>query len=194
MAIFGYDPNLDFSKEEKFLKSHSKVLDVRCLGLQKLEKEPDALKEEICQAIADERGWDILFFAGHSYEHEDGKKSGLKGEFQVSSDVCLSINDIQTPIEEAIKKGLQFAIFNSCTGIDIAESLIKIGLNQVLVMREPVHNEVAADFFLAFFEGVVNYEDVGEALVKAEGGRSVLATGSYYFIAEIYKALRRKIH
>ncbi len=37
-------------------------------------------------------------------------------------------------------------------------------------------------------------EALSEALMKAGGGRSVLATGSYYFIAEIYKALRRKIH
>jgi dihydrofolate synthase/folylpolyglutamate synthase len=37
-------------------------------------------------------------------------------------------------------------------------------------------------------------EALSEALMKAGGGRSVLATGSYYFIAEIYKALRRNIH
>lgn len=56
------------------------------------------------------------------------------------------MQEIEGSLKIARKRGLQFAIFNSCNGINIAEFLINLGLSQVAVMREPIHDQVAQIF------------------------------------------------
>ena len=108
------------------------------------------------------KGWDILFFAGHSNE-----TTHTGGELSIAPNTALTIQDIAKPLQQARKNGLQFAIFNSCSGIAIAESLIDLGLPQVAVMREPVHNNVAQEFLVQFLNSLVEYKDVHEALLDA---------------------------
>lgn len=61
LAILGDDTGLNFQADRLALRSLSKVADVAFIGWQ-AGKDNDDLKEQIRQAIADERGWDILFF------------------------------------------------------------------------------------------------------------------------------------
>jgi CHASE2 domain-containing sensor protein len=62
---------------------------------------------------------------------------------------------------------LQFAIFNSCNGLSIAESLINLGLSQVVVMREPIQDDVAKDFLIHFLSALSNHQNVQEATLSA---------------------------
>lgn len=87
---------------------------------------------------------------------------------------CIAIQDITQPLQQARDRGLQFAIFNSCSGISIAESLINLGLPQVAVMREPIHNTVAQEFLVQFLNALAEYKDVHEALIKELGLFGVL--------------------
>ncbi|NEP29452.1 MAG: histidine kinase, partial [Moorea sp. SIO3I6] len=142
MAILGDEKGLDFEEDRKALAHLSKLADLKFIGWQP-GKDSTSLKQEIVKEIANPRGWDILFFAGHSNE-----TALTGGELHIAPDASLGINEIKLPLQQGIANGLKFAIFNSCNGISIAESLIALGLPQVAVMAEPIHNQVAQVFIV----------------------------------------------
>ena len=118
---------------------------------------PDAqisfLVEPSRQAIAQqlwEQPWDILFFAGHS------STEGDRGLLYINPNESLSLEELRYGLKQAISKGLQLAIFNSCDGLGLAQSLESLHLPQMIVMREPVPDRVAQSFLkslLAAFSG-----------------------------------------
>ncbi|MGB3533893.1 MAG: CHASE2 domain-containing protein [Microcoleaceae cyanobacterium] len=164
LAILGDDRGLDFQAEKTALQSFSKQLEVKIIGWQgKMDRRtPAELRIEIAQQISDPQGWDILFFAGHSNE-----ANGLGGELAIAPNVSLYLTELQGAIKTAIQNGLQFAIFNSCKGLDLADTLISLGLSQVAVMREPIHNEVAEKFLIGFLKYLVQHQDAHDALLSA---------------------------
>lgn len=177
LAILGDDTGLNFEADKRAVRSLLRVAEVEFVGWNrgKDNAEPNtpnsaeislddanALKQEICNAIADARGWDILFFAGHSNE-----TTLTGGELGIAPDTSISMNELEDSLHKAKERGLQFAIFNSCSGINIAESLINLGLSQVVVMREPIHNQVAQEFLVQFLQSLAQYKDVHEALLDA---------------------------
>ncbi len=161
LAILGDETGLNFQAEKKMLKSLLRIADVRFVGWQP-EKTPTEVRQEISDAIADERGWDVLFFAGHSNETD---MTG--GELGIAPGVSLSIREIAPQLSAAKKRGLQVAIFNSCSGLSIADALIDLGFAQVVVMREPIHNSVAQGFLVRFLQGMAKHLDVYESLMAA---------------------------
>ncbi|BAZ02080.1 putative Chase2 sensor protein [Tolypothrix tenuis PCC 7101] len=168
LAIIGYDTSLNFEADQQEVESLKSIAEVEFVGWNtkttKVLNPENAteLKTQIFHAINDERGWDILFFAGHSNE-----TILTGGELGVAPNVSLAIQDIEEVLKKAQTRGLQFAIFNSCSGINIAESLINLGLSQVVVMREPIHNQVARKFLVQFLRSLVGYKDVHQALLDA---------------------------
>jgi CHASE2 domain-containing sensor protein len=177
LAILGDDTGLNLGQDTKALRSLLRVASITIIGWKQNQEnaevnihksieshffEADTLKSEIARALADERGWDILFFAGHSNE-----TALTGGELGIAPHTSISIQDIEHSLQQAKKQGLQFAIFNSCSGIDIAQSLINLGLSQVAVMREPIHDQVAQEFLVQFLQSLAQYKDVHEALLDA---------------------------
>ncbi|HEY9656636.1 MAG TPA: CHAT domain-containing protein, partial [Crinalium sp.] len=151
LAIFATAPELNHGLDQKILRSLLPVADiefVHCLtpstntnnGVQS-----PALKQHIAAAIADERGWDVLFFAGHSNE-----EAATGGKLELAPQTTLAISEIEPQLCLAKQRGLQLAIFNSCCGLHIAESLIRLGLPQVVVMREQIQDAVAHKFLEHF--------------------------------------------
>lgn len=161
LAILGDDTGLNFQSDRQAVLSCSKIAEIKFIGWQPGSSVSE-LKESICQNLADEKGWDILFFAGHSNETQ---LTG--GELAIAPNTSLSISEITPYLQIAQAKGLQFAIFNSCSGINIAESLIDLGLSQVVVMREPIHNLVAQAFLVKFLQALATYKNVQQAMVSA---------------------------
>lgn len=177
LAILGDNTGLNLGQDTKALRSLLRVASITIIGWKRNEEkakptipksiethffEADVLKREIQKAIADVRGWDILFFAGHSNE-----TVLTGGELGIAPHTSISIQDIEDSIHKAKQRGLQFALFNSCCGINIAESLINLGLSQVVVMREPIHDQVAQEFLVQFLKSLAEYKDVHEALLEA---------------------------
>lgn len=166
LAILGDNTGLNFNDDVRVLRSQLGGAEIQFFDWQQNQDRaaPDceALRQNICQTIADERGWDILFFAGHSNETE---LTG--GEFSIAPGVSLCLQDIAPSLRQARQRGLQLALFNSCSGIKIAESLVDLGLSQVVIMREPIHNRVAQQFLLQFLRSLACYKDVREALEDA---------------------------
>ncbi len=162
LVILGDETGLNFQAERDALKGLLRVAEVEFVGWQP-EQTPMQIIQNITSAIADQRGWDVLFFAGHSNETE---MTG--GELGIAPGVSISINEIATQLSAARKRGLQVAIFNSCSGLNIANSLIDLGFGQVVVMREPIHNRVAQEFLVQFLQNLAKHVDVYEALMGAK--------------------------
>ncbi|MBR8835340.1 MAG: CHASE2 domain-containing protein [Stigonema ocellatum SAG 48.90 = DSM 106950] len=161
LAILGDDTGLNFNSEKSAIRSLEKIAVVEFIGWQP-GKDIAELKTEIIEAIASKTGWDILFFAGHSNE-----TSLTGGELFIAPNVALSLSEIVPSLTVAKERGLQFAIFNSCSGLSMANKLIDLGLSQVAVMREPIHNRVAEEFFVLFLQALTEYKDVHESLLAA---------------------------
>lgn len=161
LAILGDETGLNFQGDREAVQSLASRAEIRFVGWQP-GVDIDVLKNDIVRAIDDERGWDVLFFAGHSNEKPD-----LGGELAIAPNTAIALNEIRSNLETAKQRGLQFAIFNSCSGMDIAATLIDLGLNQVAVMREPIHNQVAQTFLRWFLQSLAAYQDVHTALITA---------------------------
>ena len=161
LAVMGDDTGLNFQADRSAVQSLSKVAEVTFVGWQPGQSAV-VVKEQVRSAITDGAGWDVLFFAGHSNETE---LTG--GELGVAPGVSIAIQELAASLAIAQKRGLQVAIFNSCSGLSIAESLIDLGFSQVAVMREPIHNRVAQVFLLRFLRSLADYHDVHESLLAA---------------------------
>ncbi|MBD1935642.1 MULTISPECIES: CHAT domain-containing protein [Cyanophyceae] len=141
---------------------------------QLLESLPDAvttfLVEPQRQDINDHlwnQPWDILFFAGHS------KTEGDTGQIYINQTDSLTIAQLKYALRNAVAGGLQLAIFNSCDGLGLAFELEQLHIGQMIVMREPVPDEVAqaflTDFLAAFATDKSFYLAEREARLKLQG-------------------------
>ncbi|MEB3359423.1 MAG: CHASE2 domain-containing protein [Synechococcales bacterium] len=90
--------------------------------------------------------WDILFFAGHS------QTEGDRGRIYLNPDDSLTLEELKYGLRRAVQQGLQLAIFNSCDGLGLAYELESLNLPQLIIMREPVPDQVAQQFLNYFLE------------------------------------------
>ena len=159
LAIFGDSTGLDLSKDKEALKAFKAVEDVEFDGWKKGDTRT-SWQNRIFPKIAD-RHWDILFFAGHSNE-----TPLTGGELGIGPNETITISELRKPLMKAKQNGLQFAIFNSCKGLKIGEALNDMGINQVVVMRYAIHDEVAPEFLKELVEHLDNHKDIHEALIE----------------------------
>ena len=114
-----------------------------------------------------EQPWDIIFFAGHS------KTEGATGRLYINQTDSLTIDELREALRKAIASGLQLAIFNSCDGWGLARDLETLHIPQMIIMREPVPDQVAQqflkDFLRVFAGGQSLYQAVQEARRKLQG-------------------------
>ncbi|MBR8833882.1 MAG: substrate-binding domain-containing protein [Stigonema ocellatum SAG 48.90 = DSM 106950] len=123
--------------------------------------QPDLKK--LCDALWDEKGYHIFIFTGHSGSREDGQIGWL----EVNDRESLSIEQFKDALKEAIQKGLQLAIFNSCDGLGLAHQLAHLHLPQSIVMREPVPDQVAVEFLKHFFQEFTGNKSLFASVQKA---------------------------
>lgn len=161
LAILGDETGLNFQADREAISLLGPSSKVEFLVWQPEESAAE-IKSKISRAIADKNGWDILFFAGHSNETEN-----TGGELAIAPGVSLSIQEIAPQLLAAKKRGLQLAIFNSCSGLSIASASIDLGISQVVLMREPIHDRVAQEFLWYFLRALAEGFDVHDALLKA---------------------------
>ncbi len=160
LVILGDETGLNFQAERDALKALKRYAEVEFVGWQGGEDE--GLRSRIRSRITDEQGWDVLVFAGHSNE-----TVLTGGELGIAPGESLMLAEILSDLRLAIDWGLQFAIFNSCRGLSIAQTLIDAGLSQVMIMREPIHNRVAQQFLLQFLQQFIIGSDVDAAMRSA---------------------------
>ena len=161
LAILGDDTGLNLNSDRTAINTLKQIAEVELVTWNSQQSITE-IKQQIQQALTDTRGWKVLFFAGHS-----GETAITGGEIAIAPNIALSVSEIADELRTAQANGLQFALFNSCSGLSIANSLIDLGLSQVAVMREPVHNQVAQVFLVRFLEALVGYQNVQQALISA---------------------------
>jgi CHASE2 domain-containing sensor protein len=167
LAIFAAAPELNHGLDQKILRSLHPVAEIEFVHCQTLPADANngiqmSEKQRIANAIADEQGWDILFFAGHSNE-----EANTGGKLELAPQTTLAMSEIEPQLCFAKQRGLQLAVFNSCCGLHIAESLIRLGLPQVVVMREQIQDVVAHKFLEHFCYSLIRFNDVHAAVLEA---------------------------
>lgn len=143
LAILGNSQGINLEKEKTFLRS---------LPDAEVEFIIKPSRQEFNDKLWDAQGWDMLFFAGHS-QTEQGK--GIIYINENPTNNSLTIEQLTEALKAAIEKGLKIAIFNSCDGLGLAQSLEKLNIPTTIVMREPVPNRVAESFFNYFLQAFV---------------------------------------
>jgi branched-chain amino acid transport system substrate-binding protein len=154
LTLLGRDEKIDIQTDWNILKE--KLPNCQLVLLEK----PSA--DEFWKTLTSQP-WDIIFFAGHSSTQPDGNDAGI----WINNQEYLSPQKLENSLKEAVINGLKLAIFNSCDGLGLARQLEKLEIPHIIVMREPVHDEVAQkflDYFLtSFAKGTSLHEAVREA-------------------------------
>ncbi|HBL10683.1 MAG TPA: ABC transporter substrate-binding protein [Cyanobacteria bacterium UBA11162] len=141
LAIFGSSQGLDLRPDEALLHNLPNA-------------EPSFLVNPQRQQLNDhlwEQGWSILFFAGHSSSRNNGE-----GRFYINDTEYLTIDNLKYALKKARANGLKLAIFNSCDGLGLARVLANLHIPQIIVMREPVPDQVAQAFLKYFLQSFAN--------------------------------------
>jgi hypothetical protein len=140
LAVLGNSQGIDLETEIRFLYS---LKDAELIFLA------NPSRQKLNTFLWQKPGWDILFFVGHS------RSEGETGRIYINENKTnnsLTIEQLEEALTTAIENGLQLAIFNSCDGLGLANTLEKLNISTVIVMREPVPNVVAQEFFKHFLQ------------------------------------------
>lgn len=110
-------------------------------------------RTELLELLREKQGWDILFYGGHSQTliRQTRQSRDLAGVIHLE-DEAVEFADLEGAMRQAIERGLQLALFNSCDGLGMAHLLTQLGLSASIVMSQPVTNGVAITFARYFFE------------------------------------------
>ncbi|MGF1602445.1 MAG: ABC transporter substrate-binding protein [Thermosynechococcaceae cyanobacterium] len=137
LAIFGCDRNINLTPDLTTLNNIAKIDLTTLLQPQ---------RHEVTQALRQEQGWDIIFFAGHS------KTEDQQGILSINEADSLTSKDLHQHLKIAAANGLKICIFNSCDGLGLARHLSDLKIPYVIYMREPVPDQVAHRFFQSFIQ------------------------------------------
>ena len=156
LVVLGNAKGIDVEQDRAYLSQLASQAEVKVLA----EPSIQALTDTLWQ------GCDLLFFAGHS-------STQAQGELQLNAHQRLNLDQLKYALQEAIARGLKLAIFNSCDGSGLARSLADLNIPQVMVMREPVPDQVAQSylkyFLAAFTQGRSLYRSVRAAREQLQG-------------------------
>ena len=157
LAILGNSKGLQVEEDRKQLKI------LRGAAITYLVKPQ---RQELNDRLWEQR-WDILFFAGHS------QTEGERGRIYLNQTDSLTLDELRYALKKAVEGGLQLAIFNSCDGLGLARELEQLHIPQLIVMREPVPDEVAQTFLTYFLKSFASgkslYRAVREARQRLQG-------------------------
>jgi hypothetical protein len=193
LVILGDDTGLSFKTELETLKKQlNNLVYIEYVGWkwQVSSNDVTEIKAQILDALSTEQGWDALLFLGHSNE-----TNLTGGELAIAPNTSIFLSEIAPQLLKAKERGLQFALFNSCNGIKIAESLIDLGLSQVAIMRQPIHNTVAQKFLVHFLTALGSDRDVHSAMLMATQNllQSNFTFPSAYLIPSLFQHPEAKL-
>jgi hypothetical protein len=107
------------------------------------------------------QAWDILFFAGHSETIRN------RGKIHINPQESLEIENLKYGLRKALDKGLRLVILNSCDGLGLAHDLEQLCIPQLIVMREPIPDQVAQEFLKSFLQSFSNGKSLHGAMREA---------------------------
>lgn len=108
-----------------------------------------------------EQSWDVIFFAGHS------ETEGETGRIYLNPNDSLTIEELWYSLRKAVDRGLKLAIFNSCDGLGLVQSLDDLEIPHLIVMRELVPDRVAQEFLKYLLSALAEGKPVHLAVREA---------------------------
>jgi CHAT domain len=149
LAVFG-DERLELNEEKRLIANLS-----RYGGDVQILDRPD--ERELAEHLLDPNGWHIFFFAGHS-SSENG------GWLEINPGIKMPVVQLTEMLASAIDNKLQLAIFNSCDGLNLANSLTALSLPYCIVMREAVDSAFARRLLQHFLTSFVTGKSLFAAM------------------------------
>jgi branched-chain amino acid transport system substrate-binding protein len=134
LVILGSEESID-------LKSDWDALETNIKPIAQLDLLPQPRFDELCNKIS-QGYYNIIFFAGHS----GSQNSGDDGWIKINDNRITTIKELTPELRDAIGNGLKMVFLNSCNGLGIASRLSNLEVPYIVVMREPIHNDVAGKF------------------------------------------------
>jgi hypothetical protein len=164
LAIVATHQLVDFRRHKEALESLEKIgSEITPFQYDAENKEHQRdFKQQLLNRLKDDRGWDIIFFAGHGEEKDE---NGWRLEF--APGIWLEREDLEAGLTEAANQGLRLAILNCCYGCRIANILIEKGVDQVIAMREEITDRASGDFMAKLCGQLNNYQDIWQAFQVA---------------------------
>ncbi|MFB8792150.1 MAG: CHASE2 domain-containing protein [Potamolinea sp.] len=157
LAILGHSEGIKVEEDRKRLENLPNAATTFLVEPQRQE-----LNDQLWQQT-----WDILFFAGHS------QTEGEQGRIYLNQTDSLTLDELKYGLQKAVDGGLKLAIFNSCDGLGLARDLAQLNIPQLIVMREPVADQVAQKFLRYFLDSFASgkplYRAVQEARQRLQG-------------------------
>ncbi|NEO44161.1 MAG: CHAT domain-containing protein [Moorea sp. SIO4A3] len=141
LAILGNSDGIDIETDRNYWQQVSSLDSSSCFLVE-------PTREDLDHKLWEKEGWDVLFFAGHSYSECNDKT----GRIYINQEDSILIDELMQALKQAIKNGLKLAIFNSCDGLGLANRLARLQMPQAIIMKEPVPDEVAQTFLRFFLE------------------------------------------
>ncbi|PSN19716.1 hypothetical protein C7271_05845 [filamentous cyanobacterium CCP5] len=129
LSVLGIDSDLDVEADKKVLESMPDV-DICCLIQPTVQ--------QLTEALWQTDGWDIFCFSGHSAFEGD--------RLWLNEQEFLSLDDLKYALRQATQQGLSLSIFNCCQGLQLVRQFANVNSTGVIVMREPVPDQVAQLF------------------------------------------------
>lgn len=152
LAILGNSQGINIQQDRAFLE---KLPDADPIFL------PEPTRLELDVNLRDEAGWDILFFAGHSHSQDN------RGKIFINQTDSLTIDQLKYALRTAVDRGLKLAIFNSCDGLGLARDLADLQIPQIIVMREPIPDAIAAQFLQHFLKAFAGGKSLSASVREA---------------------------
>jgi WD40 repeat protein len=144
LVVLGNSEGIDIEADRQLLAEYCRGADLTILS--------EPTRSQLSDRLLDKRGWDILFFSGHS----STEGNGTSGRIWLNRTDSLTMVELRRELQTAIAGGLQLAVFNSCDGLGTAAELETLYIPHAIFMRQPVPDRVAQTFlkyFLAAFTG-----------------------------------------
>ena len=138
LVWIGQEKDLDLEKELQELKTLEQGGEIKLRIYRGEEAGLGALK-----TVLNEGGpWDALIFLGHS----DGN-AGDGGRLQLADGSWVAAQELHSDVQAAVERGLELVLLNSCSGLDLAKSLVRFGVAWTVCFREPVTCATASATF-----------------------------------------------
>ena len=146
--------NLDTEVERLMQLKKDRRIDLRLL------RGPSSSAPALRSALAEPAGWDALLYLGHSSSGPDG------GLLHLGDGSQLSGQALQKDWALAARHGLRLVLFNSCSGLPLAQQAVQAGLDWAVCFLEPVPAKAAA----IAFEALLQAMEAGCDLIAAIAG------------------------
>jgi len=156
VLLVGSEQGLNLSTEVGRLMQLKKDrrIDLRLL------RGPSSSAPALRSALAETAGWDALLYLGHSSSGPDG------GLLHLGDNSQLSGQALQKDWALAAHYGLRLVLFNSCSGLPLAQQAVRAGLDWTVCFLEPVPAMAAA----IAFEALLQAMEAGSDLIAAIAG------------------------